>query len=147
MTASATRRAAIVLMAICFLWTTGAAQGADIDGSSDYPLVGRFEGAEIVGYQVTEYDDVTVLDGPFDPVDVSNRTGPGFKGIEGRSTLIYYTLPEGRSSLEILRNYEDSLKSKGFSIVFSCNTSKGTCFQNKEPELRVPSRQCGRRSA
>ena len=106
----------------------------DVAGSQDYPLLGRYQGSEIVGYQVTEYDETTVLDGPFDPVDTSKWAGPGFKDVEGRIILIYYTLPEGRSTLEVMRNYEDSLKSKGFSVVFSCATSKGTCFQSGEPD-------------
>ena len=73
-------------------------------------------------------------------MDPSIRRNPGtpgatgFKDIEGRSTLIYYTLPEGRSTLEVLRNYEESLKSKGFSLVFSCATSKGTCFLSGQPD-------------
>jgi OOP family OmpA-OmpF porin len=110
------------------------ALAADIRGSQDYPLLGRYQGSEIVGYQVTEYDETTVLDGPFDPVDTSKWAGPGFKDVEGRIILIYYKLPEGRSTLEVMRNYEDSLKGKGFSIVFSCASSKGTCFQSGEPD-------------
>ena len=43
------------------------ALAADVSGSQDYPLLGRYQGSEIVGYQVTEYDETTVLDGPFDP--------------------------------------------------------------------------------
>ena len=43
----------------------------DVAGSQDYPLLGRYQGSEIVGYEVTEYDETTVLDGPFDPVDNS----------------------------------------------------------------------------
>ena len=106
----------------------------DVAGSQDYPLLGRYQGSEIVGYEVTEYDETTVLDGPFDPVDTSKWSGPGFKDVEGRIVLIYYKLPEGRSTLEVMRNYEDSLKSKGFSVVFACATSKGTCFQSGEPD-------------
>jgi hypothetical protein len=71
------------------------AWAADVPGSQDYPLLGRYQGSEIVGYQVTEYDETTVLDGPFDPVDTSKRAGPGFKDVEGRIILIYYKLPEG----------------------------------------------------
>jgi OmpA-OmpF porin, OOP family len=112
----------------------GAVHAADLEGSADHPLVGRYEGAEIAGYQVTEFDEVAVLDGPFDPVDTSKWSGPGFQDVEGRIVLIYYKLPEGRSTLEVMRNYEDSLKARGFSIVFSCTTSKGTCFQSGEPD-------------
>jgi len=119
---------------ICTAGLTSGAQTADVEGSSDHPLVGRYEGAEIVGYQVAEYDETTIVEGPFSPVDAIGRTGTGFKTVEGRIILIYYTLPEGRSSLEVLRNYEESLKAKGFSIQFTCATSKGTCFESGQPE-------------
>ena len=34
----------------------------------------------------------------------------------------------------MLRNYEQSLKANGFSVVFTCSTAKGTCFEEGEPE-------------
>jgi outer membrane protein OmpA-like peptidoglycan-associated protein len=114
------------------LWLMDAARAADIEGSSDHPLVGRFEGSEIVAYQVTEFDEVTLVEAPFDYAKLPN--GEGFKTVEGKSFLIYYTLPQGRSTLEVMRNYEESLKTKGFSIVFSCATDKGTCFTSGEDE-------------
>ena len=48
------------------------------------------------------------------------------RGREGRQTLIYYMLPRGRSTLEVLRNYEASLGAKSFRTVFSCASSDGT---------------------
>jgi OmpA-OmpF porin, OOP family len=103
-----------------------AAWAADVAGSGDHPLVGRYEGSEIVAYNVKEFDEVTVIEAPFDVTAIPG--GPGFKTIEGKSFLIYYKLPQGRTSLEVARNYEDALKAKGFSIMFSCATDKGTCF-------------------
>ena len=123
-----------ICLALAGASAVSAAHAADVAGSQDHPLVGRYQGAEIVGYQVTEYDETTVLDGAFDPVDTSKWSGPGFKDVEGRIILIYYKLPEGRSTLEIMRNYEDSLKANGFSIAFTCATSKGTCFTSGEPD-------------
>ena len=108
------------------------AQAADVEGSADHPLVGRYEGSEIVGYEVTEYDEAALVEGPFSPTTTTG--GTGFKTIEGKITLIYYTLPQGRSTLEVLRNYEASLKSKGFSTVFTCATSNGSCFEAGRPE-------------
>ena len=134
-TATRQSRSVVLLVALATgLGFLGPVDAADLEGSADHPLVGRYEGAEIVGYSVTEFDEVTILDGPFDPADVSGRAGPGFKTVEGRSVLIYYTLPQGRSTLEVQRNYEDSLKAKGFSVLFTCATAKGTCFQSKEPD-------------
>lgn len=108
------------------------ALAADIAGSSDHPLVGRYEGSEIVAYEVSEFDEVTVIEAPFDYTKIPS--GEGFKTVEGKSFLIYYTLPQGRSTLEVLRNYEAALKAKGFSIAFTCATDKGTCFTSGQDE-------------
>jgi outer membrane protein OmpA-like peptidoglycan-associated protein len=110
----------------------GSGFAADVEGSADHPLVGRFEGAEIVGYSVKEYDETQIIDGAFAPG--SNRTGNGFRTIEGKIFLIYYKLPQGRSSLEVLRNYQDSLKAKGFTVMFACATGDGTCFESRQPD-------------
>lgn len=105
---------------------------ADVEGSADHPLAGRYEGAEIVGYEVAAYDEAALLEGPFSPA--STTGGTGFRTVEGKVTLIYYTLPAGRSTLEVLRNYETSLKAKGFSTVFTCATANGSCFEAGQPE-------------
>ena len=109
-----------------------AATAADVAGSSDHPLVGRYQGSEIVAYKVTEFDEVSIIEAPFDYTKMPG--GEGFKTVEGKSFLIYYTLPQGRSTLEVERNYEESLKAKGFSIVFTCATDKGTCFSSGQDE-------------
>lgn len=133
MVLSAMRRwLGLCLAALCAVCISVVVQAADIEGSSDHPLVGRYEGSEIVAYKVAEFDEVTVIEAPFDYTKIPN--GVGFKTLEGKSYLIYYTLPQERSSLEVLRNYEDSLKAKGFSIVFSCATSNGSCFTSGQDE-------------
>lgn len=119
---------------VSFLSVIAAAHAADLPGSADHPMVGRFQGSEIVGYQVKEFDEATVVEAPFDVLSADKQTGPGFKVLEGKVFLIYYKLPQGTSTLEVMRNYEDSLKAKGFSVVFSCTTAKGTCFTSQQPE-------------
>ena len=119
---------------VCGAWIAGGADAEDIAGSSDYPLVGRYEGSQIVAYSVTDYDETQLIDGPFEPVQASARTGTGFKTVDGRIILIYYALPKGRSTLEVLRNYEASLQAKGFQVPFTCATSDGTCFASRQPD-------------
>jgi outer membrane protein OmpA-like peptidoglycan-associated protein len=125
-------RSFVLLLAFSSM-QAGAAH-ADIPGSQDHPLVGRYDGSEIVGYTVTDYDEVKVVDGPFDGATAETQAGEGFKTLEGRAILIYYKLPQGRSSLEVLRNYEASLKARGGSVLFTCATSDGSCFTRKEPD-------------
>ncbi|MDX8493016.1 OmpA family protein [Mesorhizobium sp. VK22B] len=121
-----------VVLIVSGLGTTAAVRAADVEGSSDHSLVGRYAGSEIVGYTVTEFDEANVVEAPFSPT--STNGGTGFKTLEGRVTLVYYTLPQGRSTLEVLRNYEEGLKSKGFSTVFTCATKNGSCFESGQPE-------------
>jgi OOP family OmpA-OmpF porin len=111
-----------------------AARAADVPGSSDHPLVGRYQGAEIVGYQVNDYDEARIIDGPFDPAKADQQTGAGFKKVEGRVSLIYYMLPQGRSTLEVQRNYEASLGARGFRMVFACASQDGNCFESGQPD-------------
>lgn len=86
------------------------AHAADIEGSSDHPLVGRYEGSEIVAHQVIEFDEASVIEAPFDYTKIPS--GEGFRTLEGKSFLIYYTLPQGRSTVEVLHNYEAALKAR-----------------------------------
>lgn len=97
-------------------------------GGADHPLVGRYEGSELVGNTHTGFDEIALIDGAI-VGPVRGADAPGWMRIEGGSDLYYYKLPEGRSSLEVLRNYEASLTSKGFATVFSCATSNGSCYQ------------------
>jgi OmpA-OmpF porin, OOP family len=122
-------RAAMVCGALC-----GGAAFADVPGSQDHPLIGRYDGSEIVGFTVTAFDEARYIDGPFDPVNAESGTGPGFKTAEGKATLIYYKLPKGRSSLEVMRNYEAALKAKGFAIAFTCSNTDGSCFESGQPD-------------
>jgi outer membrane protein OmpA-like peptidoglycan-associated protein len=99
-------------------------------GGADHPLVGRYEGSELVGHAHTGFDEVELIDGPI--VGPTRGVGaPGWMHVEGSADLYYYKLPEGRSSLEVLRNYEASLKANGFSIAFTCSTSNGSCYATR----------------
>lgn len=96
---------------------------------ADHPLVGRYDGAELVGEYHSEYDEVGLLTGPMSGQREPN--GAGWTTVEGKSSLYYYRLPSGRSTLEVLRNYESSLKSKGFSTRFTCATANGSCYTGR----------------
>lgn len=136
MTSSPARRSLFLVAALVLMWglALGAARAADIAGSSDHPLVGRYEGSGIVAYNVKEYDETQIIEGAFAPEHAADRSGNGFRTIEGKIFLIYYKLPQGRSSLEVLRNYQDSLKAKGFTIMFACATGDGTCFESRQQD-------------
>lgn len=46
-----------------------------------------------------------------------------FQALEGRRTALEYRTEEGRTTLEVYRNYEAALKKAGFQTVFACRGS------------------------
>lgn len=102
--------------------------------AQDHPLVGRYGDATQVGRYVDSYNETTIITGRISDTD-HQHTGAGWQRVEGKITLMYYMLPETRSALEVQRNYEASLKSRGFDVAFSCSTASGTCFNGAWPGL------------
>lgn len=50
---------------------------------------------------------------------------PYAETFEGAVTRIYYTIPEGNASLQVLRSFEQKLEENGFEIKFECkNTNR-----------------------
>lgn len=92
----------------------------DADGSKDHPLISRYAGSTINRYGQKAFDEFElplskVADGKYDKT----------QHLEGKVTAIYYTTPEGRSALEVYRNYETALKNGGFQTLFSCAKTCG----------------------
>ncbi len=100
----------------------------------DHPLVGRYEGSELFGHTHSEFDEADLINGPI--VGEVSIDKHGWMHVEGENDLYYYKLPPGRSSLEVLRNYETSLKDKGFEVLFTCAASNGSCYV-KDPNRSI----------
>jgi outer membrane protein OmpA-like peptidoglycan-associated protein len=114
----------------------GAAIAKDIPGAKDHPLVGRYTGSEIFTYKTEDFKEQRFLNTALDlKADGEALTEANSLKVEGKITDIRYNAPKDRSSLEIMRNYEESLKSKGFEPVFSC--ANETCFKGKASTFRL----------
>ena len=103
----------------------------DIEGASDNPLTQRYEGSFIVSYEQSAFTDFTVPLAPLkadadpDKRDVMNNNvfAPEKSiEVEGKLTRITYLLPEGRSPLEVLRNFQTVLTDQGGEVLFECKT-------------------------
>lgn len=101
----------LLLVSLIAFATPGLAQ--DLEGAADHPLVGRFEGSRIIGYEALEFDEVGV---PFEP------GAEGFETVEGRVTRISYILPDDASGAAVMRSFEEALKEVGFEVLFACET-------------------------
>lgn len=120
-----------LVLAVCFSALALPALAQDVEGSADHPLVGRYEGSTIEEYTDIAYDEVYLLKAPNDwtskvPNSTTDHSGSEWLGLEGRIIRIRYIAPQGRSSLEIYRNYQEALKAKGFETIFECTDAK--CF-------------------
>jgi OOP family OmpA-OmpF porin len=98
----------------------GRSQERDAEGSKDHPLISRYSGSVIDEYAQKEFDEYDL--------PLSKFAGGKYEKtqhIEGKITAIYYKSPEGRSALEIYRNYDSALKNGGFQTLFACAKTCG----------------------
>jgi len=105
--------------------TTLAAMPAQdtVKGVKDHPLLSRFEGSKLVGYETRAYTDVKLVMGQV--VDNGARTPEKWLPLEGRYTRLAYNYPAQRGSIEVMRNYEAALKQAGMTVLYAC--AKDTC--------------------
>jgi OmpA-OmpF porin, OOP family len=118
--------ALIVLGAHTTVFANATIPTKDIAGAKDNPLLKRYEGSYIVSYERQAFTDFKV---PLSPLEATDRRdGSNNKlhvpkkelELEGARTRLAYVLPAGRSPLEVLRNYEDTVKEAGGEILFTC---------------------------
>jgi OOP family OmpA-OmpF porin len=99
-----------------------------VKGAKDHPLLSRFEGSKLVGYEVKQFDEASLLAGK----RVADKDGKAmFESklpVEGKVTRIAYVYPKDRSALEVMRNYQAALDKAGMKVLFSC--AKETCGSN-----------------
>jgi len=108
----------LLAVSVCLLLGLGVARGADVPGSKDPKYFKRYAGSDIVDYSTRSYDQYFLARGAGSP-------NSGFEGktetVEGAITRLIYRVPEGHTSLELLRNYEKMLTEAGFTQTFELN--------------------------
>lgn len=129
------------VLGICALLTAAesvaqdaVAQNAkDVEGSRDHPMISRVEGATIVTFQENAFDEYALVTGKIngysdpaggmdnivrdleDALDESNSVH-----LEGKVTRLTYRIPPNRSTLEVLRSYQNELTAAGFESLYEC---------------------------
>jgi OOP family OmpA-OmpF porin len=95
----------------------------DISGAKDPSGIKRYDGSIVIGYKFEKFGEFTFLLGPLTSTG-SGRLPAKAHRTEGQRTRVLYTGPVGRSSLEVLRNYEQELVKAGFTTVYQCAASQ-----------------------
>ncbi|HRE21354.1 MAG TPA: DUF4892 domain-containing protein [Rhabdaerophilum sp.] len=94
----------------------------DIPGTRDHPMVGRYDGSVIAFQKTRDYDEIRL---PKARVASAKDLNDGNSlAAKGKAVRSLYRGPIDRSSLEVVRNYEQRLRSQGFETVFICRTSE-----------------------
>jgi len=92
-----------------------AAQNEDVEGSKDHPLISRYPGSVIKNYLAKEFEEFTL---PLSKI-IDHKFAKS-QHLEGKVTRIVYAVPQGRSVLEVFRNYQGALKKAGFETLYTC---------------------------
>jgi OmpA-OmpF porin, OOP family len=117
---------AVIVAALASAGSSNAAseQAADLKGSADHPVVSRYAGSTIAGYEIRKFDEFLL---PLGPVVLQGKPpqqalAPAKSDtIEGKITRILYVVPPQRTTFEVMRNYELELKKAGFETLYSCS--------------------------
>ncbi len=93
---------------------------ADVEGSHDHPLISRFAGSVLYGYQTIDYEQLPLPLGKYQDGKIST-----VETVEGKITRLAYVAPAGKSALEVYRNYAQALGAAGFKVRFECHGDDG----------------------
>lgn len=114
----------------CLLAAAAVAQEAvDCDGCQDIPLVQRYPGAALVGAEAKAFDEATLPAGAYVETPEFTYEFPETRRFEGKIDKLFYHGPQGRSGLEVYRNYADALTAAGFETLFACGSDE-ECGKN-----------------
>ena len=113
-----------VALALCLCAASGSAlahsiPAHDIPGSHDSPIVSRFAGSVIVGYQNVGFDQLVL---PLGGVVRGNLRR--VVTVNGNITKLAYVAPAGKSALEVWLNFRQALANAGFRSRFTCSASE-----------------------
>ena len=106
-------RMLLTLLALVFITPTAIAASDDVAGSKDHPLLTRYPDSILTEYE-HNFNSV--------PITVGTENGaPKIQNIEGQATLIRYFYRDAQkqpSPLQIIRNYQNAIKSIKGEVVF-----------------------------
>jgi OmpA-OmpF porin, OOP family len=112
------RGAFLIHLFALLLAAGGAGATQEDEWKKDHPMVPRYPGSEPMGSpgMWRDFDEFTLVVGKVTGQNAAVKT----ERVEGRVYTVTYRNPEGRSVLEIYRNYEQGLLKAGFQALYSC---------------------------
>lgn len=90
----------------------------DVEGSKDHPLIHRFNGSWLVGYQHIGFD-MAAFPSKIGLVGMNELDTP--IKVDGEITRLLYLAPPGKRPYEVQKNYLSALKAAGYQESVSCS--------------------------
>lgn len=96
----------------------------DEKNSKDHPVISRYRGSYIRGYQVKDFVQASL---PVSAIKYSELTEPEKLNLfqaSGKATFIQYRAQPGTSQYQVIQNYLQALKKNNFDILYHCSGEK-----------------------
>jgi OOP family OmpA-OmpF porin len=104
---------------------------ADRKGGKDHALLKRYDGSFIVAFDQKAFAEFVLplsrleeVPGKKDHKNVRAYEPKQKKALEGPTTRLVYVIPQGRSPLEVLRNYQEEIRAKGGKLLYECKAEE-----------------------
>lgn len=106
-----------------FFWLLFAlfANAQDVDNAKDHELLTRYPGSNIVNYFTRDYNEVRLAVASGKPEKEPQK----WLTVSGKQTAIVYEIPLGKSTVEVMKNYQDAMYAQKAEILFECKS--GNC--------------------
>lgn len=95
----------------------------DAPGTRDDPLIVRFAASHILNQTSARMDELTLPAAPALGKSYSSPKWGKTVTAEGRVTRTIYVVPQGISSLEVIRSLQAELTKKGFTTAYQCSAA------------------------
>ncbi|WP_445710457.1 DUF4892 domain-containing protein [Flavobacterium sp.] len=88
----------------------------DIDKAKDHELLTRYPGSKIIYYFQKDYNELKFA---VKPAKLEKEPQKWIE-VSGHQTSIVYEVPLGKSTVEVMKNYQDAFKANNAEILFQC---------------------------
>ena len=88
----------------------------DIDDAADHELLSRYPGSKIIYFFQKDYNELKLAVKPAKPEKEPQK----WLEVAGHQTSIVYEIPLGKSTVEVMKNYQDAFKASNAEILFQC---------------------------
>ncbi|MCB0399689.1 MAG: DUF4892 domain-containing protein [Winogradskyella sp.] len=101
---------------IIALFTFCSMFSQDIDNAKDHELLTRYPNSKIIYYFQKDYNEIKFAIKPGTPEKEPQK----WLEAAGHQTSIVYEVPLGKSTIEVMKNYQDAFKANNAEILFQC---------------------------